>query len=278
MEFRFLTEQLKKELDDIRLQNESILKRANRSIDLCRDSLSTLKKEVSTCGFKSIQEEIHFFKITKQIPLVELIYFSEIHSFEIQFPRIDLKSQLKSIKKKSKKLNRFFLYNLDFGRYIESGQTHFDKEYYTRDYLNGYHITLSKFYFQDPEFCTARDMLLGKYKAYKALTKYLAEKQNRLKNGLNGDEIPLYKIEKMHWPFSNTDYVELIYALHAKGLGAKNNLSIVKISDYISQIFDVEPKEIYKTFQDIKYRKKSRTIFLDELSTSLLSEMDKSEK
>lgn len=278
MDFQLLTQRLKKELDDIKLQNESILERAHRSIGLCRDSLSTLKKEVLSQGFKSIQDEIHFFKVTKQVPLVELIYYSEIHSFEIQFPKIDLKSQLKSIKKKSNKLNRFFLYNLDFGRYIESGQTHFDKEYYTRDYLNGYHITLSKFYFQDPEFCTARDMLLGKYNAYKSLTEYLADKQKRLKNGLNGNEISLSNTEKMHWPFSNTDYVELIYALHAKGLGAKNNLSIVKISDYLSQIFDVEPKDIYKTYQDIKYRKKSRTLFLDELSTSLLSEMDKSEK
>lgn len=224
MNFRELTQKLKKELDDLKLQNKSILERANCSIGLCRDSLSTLKKEVLAQGFESMQDEIHFFKIIKQVPLVELIYFSEIHSFEIQFPKIDLKSKLKYIKKKSNKLNRFFLYNLDFGRYIESGQTHFDKEYYTRDYLNWYHITLSKFYFQDPEFCTARDMLLGKYNAYKSLTKYLVDKQNKLKNGLIDNEISLYKSEKIHWPFTNTDYVELIYALHAKGLGVKNNL------------------------------------------------------
>lgn len=100
MDFQLLTQRLKKELDDIKLQNESILERAHRSIGLCRDSLSTLKKEVLSQGFKSIQDEIHFFKVTKQVPLVELIYYSEIHSFEIQFPKIDLKSQLKSIKKK----------------------------------------------------------------------------------------------------------------------------------------------------------------------------------
>ncbi|MEO2073431.1 MAG: RteC domain-containing protein [Zunongwangia sp.] len=278
MDFQLLTNQLKKDLDNIKIQNENILERAYRSIEVCRDSLSALKKDVIAKDFKSIQDEIYFFKVTKQFPLVELIYFSEIHSFEIQFPKINLKSQLKAIKKKSNKINRFFLYNLDFGRYIESGQTHFDKEYFTREYLNGYHITLSKFYFQDPEFCTARDMLLGKYNAYKSFSNYLKNKRASLKKGLDGNKILISETNKLHWPFSHTDYVELIYALHSKGLGTKNNVSIVKISNYLQQVFDIEPKDIYKTYQDIKYRKKSRTLFLDDLTISLLSEMDNSEK
>ncbi|MDT0652030.1 RteC domain-containing protein [Autumnicola edwardsiae] len=35
---------------------------------------------------------------------------------------------------------------------------------------------------------------------------------------------------------------------------------------------------MYKTFQDIKNRKNSRTLFLDDLSASLLIEMDKREE
>jgi hypothetical protein len=271
-----LIKDLPKQLNEIKEENENIIERAYCSIAVCRNKMSQLKKKVLHNGFATKEEEIHFFKVTKQTPLERLIYYSEIHSFEIQFPRIDQKTQLKAIKKKSNKLNRFFLYNLDFGRYIESGQTHFDTEYFTRDYLNGYHITLSKFYFQDPEFCTSRDMLLGKYKAYKSLTKYFADKHLSLVKGLNRNSIS-FSTEKLHWPFSNSDYVELIYALHSKGLGAKNNLSIVKISNYLQQVFDFEPKDIYKTYQGIKNRKKSRTLFLDDLTTSLLSEMDKSE-
>ena len=278
MNLDLLTENLSSQLNEIASGNTSAIETSYRSIKVCRNLLSTLKKSVIKDGFPTISDEIYFFKVIKQVPLENLIYYSEIHSFEIQFPKIDLKSQLKFIKKKSNKLNRFFLYNLDFGRYIESDQTHFDKEYYTRDYLNGYHITLSKFYFQDPEFCTARDMLLGKYNAYKSLTKYFADKQLRLKKGMNGNRVSIVNTEKLHWPFSTTDYVELIYALHYKGLSSKNNLSIIKISHYLEQIFDIEPKDIYKTYQDIKNRRKSRTMFLDELTTSLLHEMDKSEK
>ncbi|MCG2459454.1 RteC domain-containing protein [Flavobacteriaceae bacterium F89] len=277
MKLRSLSEELAQDLDEIKLQYEDILERAYRSIEVCRNLLSTLKKEILKDGFETIQEEIHFFKITKQIPLVQLIYFSEIHSFEIQFPKADKKSQRKCLKRKIEKLNRFFLYNLDFGRYVDSGATHFDKEYYTRDYLDHYHITTSKFYFQDPEFCTPRDMLLGKYQAYNSFIVYLDNRLFNLRNSRNGRMVP-DPSKKLHWPFSNADYVELLYALCAKGLGRQDNLSMMKVSKRLQEIFDFVPKDIYKTFQSIKGRKNSRTLFLDELAISLLSEMDKSEE
>lgn len=278
MNLELLSANLPDQLAKIKLQNEPILKQASRSIVLCRSILSEFKKQVLEFGFKSIGEEIKFFKETKQLPLKELIYFSEIHSFEIQFPKADKSTQLKFIKKKIKKLNRFFLYNLDFGQYIKSGATHFDKEYYTRDHLDTYHITTSKFYYQDPDFCTPRDMLLGKFKAYDSLVGYMNEKQLKVKNGLNGKYLNGKHSEKIEWPFTNTDWVELVYAIYAAGIAKKNKLSIVKLSKILQEIFDFEPKDIYKTFQDIKNRKNSRTLFLDQLATSLLIEMDKSEE
>tara|TARA_B100000378_G_scaffold1713_1_gene1546 strand:+ start:6211 stop:7122 length:912 start_codon:yes stop_codon:yes gene_type:complete len=277
MDLQTLTKELLVKLNEISLENLPILERAHRSIKVCRNLLSIFKREILVNDFDSLNDEIYFFKQTKQIPLAELIYFSEIHSFEIQFPKADKAAQLKFIKKKITKLNRFFLYNLDFGQYIKSGATHFDKEYYTRDHLDTYHITTSKFYFQDPDFCIPRDMLLGKYKAYDSLVGYMNEKQLKIKSGLNGKYLNRKPAEKIDWPFSNTDWVELVYALYAAGLFNKNKLSIVKLSKMLQEIFNFEPKEIYKSFQDIKNRKNSRTLFLDQLAASLLKEMDKSE-
>lgn len=198
MNFQLLSDKLLEELDMIKIQNENILEQAWRSIKACRIILSNYKQEILNQGFKSTKEEIRFFKETKQIPLIKLIYFSEIHSFETQFPKTGKECQLKFIKKKTTKLNRFFLYNMDFGRYIDSGAIHFDKEYYTRDYLETFHITTSKFYFQDPEFCTPRDMLLGKYKAYDLLIKYLDRRKQKIQNGLNSKLIDAQFIKKIH--------------------------------------------------------------------------------
>lgn len=278
MDLESLGKNLLVELDVIKLENLPVLEQSYRSIELSRNLLSTFKRDILVNNFESINEEIIFFKKIKQIPLVKLIYFSEVHSFEVQFPKVDKTAQLKVIKKKINKLNRFFLYNLDFGQYIHSGATHFDKIYYTRDNLETYRITTSKFYFQDPDFCTPRDMLLGKFKAFIALVNYMDIKQERIKNSLNGKRMLKNSNEKIEWPFTNTDWVELIYSLCAAGMSKQNGLSIIKISKILQDVFDFAPKDIYKTFQDIKNRKNSRTLFLDQLTTSLLSEMDKSEE
>ena len=278
LDLKTLCENLLEELNGIRLENLPILEQSYRSIELSRNLLSVFKREILVNDFESVDKEIIFFKKIKQIPLVKLIYFSEIHSFEIQFPKADRAAQLKFVKKKIGKINRFFLYNLDFGQYVKSGATHFDKTYYTRDHLDKYHITTSKFYFQDPDFCTPRDMLLGKFKAYTSLISYMDQKKHSIKNRLNGFSVNIKPTEKIIWPFTNTDWVELLYALCAKGLGKQDSKSIVQLSRKLQQIFDFEPKDIYKTFQDIKNRKNSRTLFLDQLIASLISEIDKSEE
>jgi hypothetical protein len=265
MDLQLQAEILLEKLNEIKLKNNDILNRAFRSIEVCRNLLSLFKKEIIANEFVSLKQEIDFFKNIKQIPLVQLIYFSEIHSLEIQFPKADKKAQFIFIKKKIGKLNRFFLYNIDFGQYVNSKATHFDKEYYTRDYLDTYHITTSKFYFQDPEFCTPRDMLLGKFKAYNLLVVYLDERLFKLKNKLNGKSVKSNTTEKIPWPFTN--------------IANQNDLSIIKLSNKLQEIFDFKPTgKIYNTYQDIKNRKHSRTLFLDSLSTSLISEMNKSEE
>ena len=269
--------ELKEKILEFEQIKTNVIDCANFSISVCRDLLGEFKKEIVFYGFQSVDEEINFFKNIKQIPLKELIYFSEVRSFEIQFPKANAETQRKFIKKKLNKLNRFFLYNMDFGQYVESGATHFDKEFYTRSFLDGYYITTSKFYFQDPDFFTPRDMLLGKFRAYNQFIVYLDNRLFKLENTHYSATVR-HSNKKLQWPFSNTAYVELLYALCLSGLGKEDRQSIMKVSQKIQQIIDFKPKDIYKTFQEIKSRKKSKTLFLDELAETLLLEIDKSEE
>jgi hypothetical protein len=278
MKLHLLAQNLEKQLLEIEENSKTIMQRSKHSIIVCTKLLGQFKKEIVNKGFDSISDEIYFFKHTKQIPLRHLIYFSEIRSFEIQFPKADKDYQRKFIRKKIQKVNRFFIYNLDFIQYTDSEETHFDKEYYTRDFMDSYHITTSKFYFQDPDFFTPRDMLLGKFRAYNRLVAYLDNRLHDLEFSLRPTKTALKNTEKLIWPFTNTDWVELVYALSSAGVSKQNNLSISKVSKIMQEIFDFTPKDIYKTYQDIKNRKNSRTVFLDDLTTSLLSEMNKSEE
>ncbi len=278
MEFKLLSENLLKELHKITVTTKDIIKQADISITLCRNLLSTFKKEVINKGFDSIEEEIEFFKKIKQVALVQLIYYSEVRSFEIQLPKANYSAQRKFIKKKINKLNRFFLYNMDFAQYIEAGYNHFDEQYFTRNFLENYYITSSKFYFQDPDFSTPRDMLLGKLKGYNSLLIYL---QNRL---IDIAKIPkkgsleINNLLNLQWTSTKADLTELIYALHHSKVINNGNIGIKEIAIAMQQLLQFDLGDFYKIYSEIKTRKISRTKFLDELSAGLRSQMDKSEE
>ena len=268
MVFKLKIDTFLNSLGDIKNNYHEPIPVSNKSIILCRNLLCTFKKQIIKRGFKSEHEEIQFFKQVKQTPLTPLIYYTEIRSFEIQFPKANRNDQKKYIINKLKKLNRFFLYNTDFGHYIESKQSHFDVQYFTRNYLDSIPITSTKFYFQDPDFCTARDMLLGKHKAYKLLLKYLQNRLNKLTN-LNSHQADL------KWTANKTALTELIYALHCNRVINNGNSDLKEIADSLQTLFQFELGNFYKTFSEIKARKNSRTKFLDDLSTGLITHMNK---
>lgn len=278
LEFDDISSVFLSELEKLRVKHIDVIELSENCIKLCRNVLNRFRKKIIDYDFESLKEEIDFFKYTKQIPLVPLIYYSEVRSFEIQFPKANLDSQKKYTKRKINKINRFFLYNMDFVRYVESNSAHFDQQYFTRDYLDTYIITYSKFYFQDPEFSTARDMLLGKVKAYQMFIDYLQKRL--LKNGkvtkdrINGSA----QIPSLKWTASKTALTELVYALHSNRAINNGNVDIKEIATTLQHIFHYDLGDFYKTYSEIKSRKVSRTKFLDELSSALLSQMDKAEE
>jgi hypothetical protein len=275
MDFNQQNNDLLNNLKDLNDSPDEIIEQANKSIILCHHTLNLFKKEIIKNGFKSKTEEIEFFKEIKQIALIKLIYYSEIRSFEIQFPKSNKDTQQKYIKKKLSKLNRFFLYNMDFGQYIESNLSHFDEQYFTRDYFGNLPITSSKFYFQDPDFSTPRDMLLGKYNAYQLFIEYL---QKKLHKTLNPDSYDLITDSKLKWTSSKRDLTELIYALHYNRVINNGKSDLNEIATTMQKVLHFDLGDFYKTYSEIKARKISRTKFLDDLSSGLLSHMDNSEK
>lgn len=275
---QILLKDLQDELIRIKRTSKTTLEQANRSIILCRNVLSTLKKEIVLNGFESVQQEINFFKHTKRVPLKELIYFSELRSFEMQFPKGGKDSQRKTIKRKINKLNRFFLRNIDFGQYMELGYTHFDEHYFTRESNEKLPFALSKIHYQDSEFSTPKDMLLAEFKAYGALVLYLEKRLFNIENSLNGSIVNPKGAKKLQWPFGNTAFVELLSALCAAGLHNHNNVSIIEIARRLQEIFDIEPNDIYNIRKEIANRKNSRTLFLELLMAAFLNELDKKEE
>ena len=274
-----VSNEFKSKLVAIETNTSNILDCANTSIILCRHTLHKQKSLLLKNGFDSLEDEIEFFKYIKQISATPLIYYSEVRSFELQFPMANMDTQRKYINKKISKLNRFFNLNIDFIQYIEQDHTHFDQQYFTRKFLDSFHIISSKFYFQDPDFTTARDMLLGKVKAYRRFIKYLQSRSTEKTQDYSTNQPkPLDSIPNLKWTSSKAALTELVYALYVNGALNNGNAEIKEIAIAMQKVFYFDMGDFYKIYAEIKFRKNSRTKFLDTLSTGLISFMDESEK
>ncbi len=268
---KVLSKDLIKELDAVQITTLDIVKQCNLSILLCRDALIKFKKEIAQRTFKDVTKEIEFFKEIKSIPLSNFLFFSDIRSFETRFPKGNKEAQKVFTQKKIDKINRFYIYNIDFVQYIEQDRTYLDDRYFTRAYFNPLNTTHSK-HFRDPEFNTSHDQLLAKLKAHKKCMVYLKDRLQNLgkKNGYSSKSL----CQSLKWTGTKTEFTELIYALYQYKAINDGKTDIKEVAATLSKVFDFDLGDFYKTYSDIKSRKKSRTKFLDDLSVHLISRMN----
>ncbi len=270
MGYKTFIEKFENDVEVINTSNDDLYHKNIALIKLCQNSLSKLKTEMKKLGFKDENAEIDFFKRIKRVPLHNLIYYTELRSFEIKFPVGSKRKKAKYINGELDKLNRFFEYNIDFIQYIDSNQVHLDEVYFLRknlDFLRTVHL---KLYNIDPEFNTSHDLLLAKLHGYRKLADYLTKRLNRLQNP-SFKEIPKSQLK---WTSSKAALTELTYALYHGGAVNHGNTDIREIATALEQTFNFSIGDVYHTYSEIRSRKKRRSKFLDELSTSLLSGMD----
>ncbi|MGB5272294.1 MAG: RteC domain-containing protein, partial [Eudoraea sp.] len=239
-----------------------------KTIKTCRKLLSDLKKKVIAKGFMCEKDEVYFFKVTKQVPLSILIYYSEVYSFEMRFPNTVIKVQEMYIQKKIKELNKFFNDNIDFVHYMKINQDHFDVRYFTRKFLEYSPQHYNSHYILDPLFNTSHDVLLGKFIASERMIIYL---KNKLRNFKTSFALQNYNLK---WTSSKVSLTELIYALHSARAINNGNISIKHIADVFQSLFNLEIGDYYRSFSEMKLRKKDRTKFLNELSIAMINNME----
>ncbi|MGB5820349.1 MAG: RteC domain-containing protein [Saonia sp.] len=278
MDFKPFIESLQFDLKEAQDNIPNIVKRANHSIRLCHTLLSIFKRSVVNDGFDSIEREIDFFKNFKTVPSAQLLYHSQVRSFELEFPKANLDVQRKFIKKRLNRLNRFYRNHIDFSEYVSSGRTHFDEHYFTRKYLNAFPILSPHIYFHDPDFSTPKDLLLAEFKAYDLFVMYLQNRMIDKSKSYNQKSPELNSHLNLQWTSSKSALTELIYALHHNRVINNGNADIKEIALAFQQVLHFDMGDFYKIFSEIKSRKNSRTKFLDDLSSGLQSHMDSTEE
>lgn len=252
-------------------REENILLSSKRAIQVMEEALNELKEYILSYNFKDDDEEIRFFKQIKPQFLSLLLYHNKVYNLELIRPIESKEMQKQYLRTELDRLRNFFERNKEFCKYNRISATKFDDHYFLRGKAKD-SLSHDSFYFEcDPKFSTGYDYKLAKIIANESLSVYI----NNQLDELNGD-IFSPKV-KLTWTGKKSELIGLIYALYESGSFNNSQTTIKELTDYFESVFNVDLKDSYRTFNEIKNRKGNRTLFLSNLIISLNDRMDKTD-
>ena len=260
------------------MKKERSLSNTSAAITILEDSFDSLKESISRYTFKDEAEEIHFFKVTKPQLFSKLIYYQKVCRIEVARPAGSNAAIRTYLTKELDRIQYYFERNIDFYKYYRNGYTHFDNYYFLRGKPD-IHLSLDSFYFErDPKFSTCYDFTVSKVIANDMLTVYIKNELVRLDKNPEEDQISIaFPKVKETWTGSKTDLVELLYALYELGCFNFGKISLVRLTGYLENVFNISLGDVYHTFLAIR-RRGNRTQFLDELKAKLIAKMNKDDQ
>jgi hypothetical protein len=232
--------QLEDQLRFIEQEHEVILKRSELCFMTCKNAIDQLKAFIIKYKFKSVQEEIKFFKEIKPKFSSKLIFNLMMYNIETKKPKGGNKTTRKYLVKELDKLKSYFDYNLDFYKYYRASANYLDHKYFVRNKLD-IQLTLDGHIFEnDTRFSTTHDFKIAKILAHDLLQVYIEDELAYLERKepvQNSHDVPKLKHS---WTDSKTALIELIYALHSQGVLDNGKVDIKEIADYFEQVFNVD--------------------------------------
>jgi RteC protein len=258
------------DLNHIKQEEDNIINRSLRSLEASMKVLDVLRQKARE-KFLDMQSEILFFKEIKPRFQSHQIYHLEILQIEIGKPPGIANDIRKYFENHFSRLREVFDVNIDFYKYWRAGNTHMDKQYFTRGTEILYNDADISYFYGDAEFSTQRDSTLSKLLAYEMLTVYFTEK---LEEVTTTSTRPHSASSALSWTLPKANLIEIVYAFQSCGVFNNGEADVRQIADYFQQIFNVNLGNLYRTFQQIRIRKKSRSFFLDQLREKLIERMD----
>ena len=262
----------------ITLEIDSPIKLSEQAIVYILKSIEKLKKQIIKHGFKTQQEEIHFFKHIKPKILSKLIYYNKVYKIETNKPyggEIILKKYLNT---ELERLKAFFDNNLEFYRYHRTDSTYLDYKYFIRG-KHDVKLNLDTFFFEaDHRFTTSHDYKVAKILANDLIQLYLENQLIMIENKGTTEKTQRKPNIKLMWTSPKVSLIELIYALHSEGVFNNGTADLKDIAEYFEFSFDIDLGQYRRTFHEIRARKVDRTKFLITLNETLSKRMDNSDE
>lgn len=271
-----LNKDLNIKLQSIDSEEIDLIKKAQKSINCIKETLSKLKSFMLNYNFKNEEEEILFFKEIKPGIISQLIYFIKINNIECKRPMGSIEIQQNFLLHELGKLTLYFNNHLEFYRYYRMNSNFMDDKFFVRG-REDVHLHLDNLMiYIDPEFSTSQDYMVSKIMANDRLEVYLKTELDALSFKVGNPNLGQQTMlgnTLFHWTDSKTALIELIYALYASGSINNGNCNIKELTAFFEQIFNVRLTDIYRTFLEIKSRS-TQTKYIEYLKSSLLRKME----
>lgn len=263
--------------ENVSNETEHIIDEAYQMTLYLKELLHTAREHVLKEGFKNEAEEIEFFRDIKPQILGKLIYYNKIFRIETVCPVKNGKIYQKFFMGQLQQLKQEFKEHICgsyFYRYYRSGRNDRDEEYFMRGKIN-YRDGLKSYVFEiDHRFSTYYDSKAARIIANDLIYTYLISKINP-EESHNTSLHSAQSTKDIFWTDSKNALIELIYALHASGVVSHGKIGIRKITLVFQVLFRIQLGDIHHSFHRMKDRATNRTLFLDQLKSSLEQYMDR---
>ncbi|GEM63911.1 hypothetical protein SF1_18930 [Sphingobacterium faecium NBRC 15299] len=233
-----------------------------------------LKSFILNYRFSDEAEEIEFFKEIKPRFQSKLMYFTELIQVEIQKPLLAEKRMLlKYYRRSSSHYTALANKNQIFLHYVRSQIDIGDHHLFVRS--GGSFDFIPNDLDLDDKYSTPGSNELSKLLSYEMVLDHLAQKIQALSTTKTSEvTIPQHRLT---WTGRSAALIELAYGLQSVGAINNGTASVSEIVAALEYIFNTDTGKFYRVFQNIRIRKGSRTIFLDEVIAKLIHRMDETD-
>lgn len=259
------------ELKELLEENPPTLQQLEQAVQRCVTYEGQLKEFFRKHPPPTAEEEIRFFKVTKPRILSQLIYYQRRYQLESQRPFGGPEKLEAYYSRELENIYASYERSMDFYQYYKAGKTYLDQQYFLRCPQHPDLTSDSYFFDRDPEFSTSHDFKLSRLMANERLADYLKDTLERVRKQPHGTEI---SDRNLYWTASKADLTELVYALQSAGCLNNGSVEVKTIATFVEEQFQMQLGNVYRTFLELRGRKKNRTPFLDRLRKKLIERMD----
>ena len=257
--------EFEREYEVLKNTSEDVLTVSLEIIHYIEKKLKEIFKWLKKHVFKTLQEEIYFFKELKPRMVSKLLYYKELLNLESSLPP-SKKNKRKHYDELLSKIHQYVLSNKEFYQYYRSRTTVKDEDFFVRrSYKDIVRDDCCLINF-DSKLCTSHDFNVATIIANDMFTSHLEYKLDELDGNFTTKYNPTNN--KIIWTGTKIEMAEMIYGLYYKKVLNGGRADIKEIARTLCIAFNIEmdDKTLYRYLQDIKKRYPINAIFLQSLS------------